>query len=118
MIRARLSLAIQTALFSDSLTIIPHPIPLVKRFWKSFFNFFAVFFADPLVVSLHIIALLFLFVKDFLTTFCTLESSAVCHKNVVAFLCNITIAFPFLTHERIFPLFYADRLDRSGERMV
>ena len=118
MIRARPQPRYSNRPFADSLTIIPHPNPLVKRFWKSFFNFFAVFFTDPLVVSLHIIALLFLFVKDFLTTFCTLESSAICHKNVVAFLCNITIAFPSLTHERIFPLFYADRLDRSRERMV
>ena len=90
MIRARLSLAIQTALFSDSLTIIPHLNTLVKRFFKSFFNFFAVFFTDPLVVSLHIIALLFLFVNSFFESFFDLEIQASLYKDRALFLCSLT----------------------------
>ena len=83
-------LAIQTALFSDSLSIIPHPHPFVKRFFKSFFNFFAVFFTDPLVVSLHIIALLFLFVNSFFKSFFDLEIQASLYKGRALFLCSLT----------------------------
>ena len=90
------------------LVIIPHSFRFVKRFLKSFSKIFAVFFAAsedpfswPLVDSLHIIALLILFVKRFFTSFFTLESSAVCHKNVVAVLCKLTtIAF---LHRKISP---------------
>ena len=65
--------------------------PMVcQEVFEKFFNFFAVFFAGLLAVSLHIIALLFLFVKHFWTSFFSLELSAFCHKNVVAFLCIIT----------------------------
>ena len=59
-------------------------------FEKFFKNFCGIFCRSrssirwPLVVSLHIIALLILFVKRFFESFFGLESSAVCHKNVVA----------------------------------
>ena len=46
-------------------------------------------FKWPLFDSLHIIALLFLFVKHFFASFFTLETIAVCHKNVVAVLCKM-----------------------------
>ena len=66
-------------------------------FEKFFKNFFVVFFAfisppfcDQLVVSLHIIALSFRFVKRFLTSFFGLELSAFCHKYVVGKLCILT----------------------------
>ena len=91
---ARIPPLFQCRVFRD-LIIIPHLFPFVKRFLKSFSKIFAVFFRfsslphlGSLVVSLHIIALLFLFVKRFLTTFFSLETIAVCHKNVVAKLCK------------------------------
>ena len=65
-------------------------LSVCQEVFEKFFNFFAVFFAlnsppllRSLVDSLHIIALLFLFVKRFFESFFGLESSAVCHKNVV-----------------------------------
>ena len=94
MIRAKLRFAFLHAVQADSLTIIPHPLAFVKRFFKSFLKNFCGVFCFPLVVSLPIIALLFLFVKHFWTSFCGLESSAVCHKNVVAFLCNFANTSP------------------------
>ena len=91
-----------------SLNSIPHFLALVKGFLKSFSNFFAVFLLVhqpplfwPLFDSLHIIALLFLFVKRFFASFFTLETIAVCHKNVVAVLCKLT-AIAFL-HRKISP---------------
>ena len=86
-----------------SLNSIPHFLALVKGFLKSFSKKFAVFllvhqpplfwplFDSLLLHSLHIIALLFLFVKRFFASFFTLETIAVCHKNVVAVLCKMRI---------------------------
>ena len=73
-------------------SIISHSLAFVKRFFKSFFNFFVILFGAVLrgaclVDSLHIIALSFPFVNRFLQSFCGLGSSLVCHKNVVAKLC-------------------------------
>ena len=91
-----------------SLNSIPHFLALVKGFLKSFSKKFAVFLLVhqpplfwPLFDSLHIIALLFLFVKRFFASFFTLETIAVCHKNVVAVLCKLT-AIAFL-HRKISP---------------
>ena len=81
MIRAKRSFAYFHAVQADSLTIIPHPHAFVKRFLKSFFNFFAVFFAGLLAVSLHIIALLFLFVNRFFQSFFDLEIQASLYKS-------------------------------------
>ena len=81
MIRAKLCFAFFHAVQADSLTIIPHPRTFVKRFFKSFLTFFAVFFANLLAVSLHIIALLFLFVNRFFQSFFDLEIQAGLYKS-------------------------------------
>ena len=63
--------------------IISHPSLFVKRFFKSFFNFFFVILyrAGLLSDSLHIIALSLLFVKRFLTSFSVLATQALLHKR-------------------------------------
>ena len=73
------------------LDIISHSLPFVKRFFKSFFNFFrdilcAVFLSfsaarRPLVDSLHIIALSFSFVKGVFISFFGLDVRALIHKS-------------------------------------
>ena len=82
------------------LDIISHSLPFVKRFFKSFFNFFrdilcAVFLSfsaarRPLVDSLHIIALHSPFVKHFLTSFSGLAQGwSICTKPSGRFCANL-----------------------------
>ena len=85
------------------LSIIPHPLVFVKRFFKSFSTFFKVFFArrrsrsSLLSSDSHIIALSFPFVNRFLQSFLSLELRAGLHKQRASRLCNLPNKCQFLS---------------------
>ena len=90
MIRARCSSQVACGRPCYYTTLFSVCQEVFEKFFKNFCGIFCRSRSSirwPLAVSLHIIALLILFVKRFFESFFGLESSAVCHKNVVAFLC-------------------------------
>ena len=87
---------VRVSLSQNSRIIISHPLAFVKRFSKSFLNFFVIFRGFQLISlkaflvdSSHIIALLFPFVKGVFQYFSALEGLAVCHNFVVTVLGNM-----------------------------
>ena len=96
----------------DSPTIIPHPQPFVKGFFKIFLKFFAVFFRTgsrffdperkcPTIIS-HSLAFVKRFFKSFFNFFCDMFRLAVPHKAaqcpVVSQLAYYSTFIPFCQH--------------------